>query len=174
MSLLIVVRGNSGSGKSTVARALQQEFAGVWIEQDNFRRTILGESGNYSPLAVALIEQSAALALLHGRTVIADGMFNAGRYSESFQRLRAGHAGPSHFYAYDLTFDETLRRHATRTQKQADFGEKQMRGWYHGWDPLHGIEEQRITAEESLAETVARIRHDVRGRFGPAGSRGAG
>lgn len=163
MSLLIVVRGNSGSGKSTVARALQKEFSGVWIEQDNFRRTILGETGNYSPLAAVLIEQSAALALRHGRTVVADGMFNAGKYSESFQRLQAGHDGASHFYAYDLTLEETLRRHATRTQKQADFGEKQMRGWYHGWDPLHGIEEQRITASEDVATTVARILRDVRG-----------
>ncbi|WP_280138642.1 hypothetical protein [Arthrobacter alpinus] len=37
-----------------------------------------------------------------------------------------------------------------------------MRGWYHGWDPLTGIEERPITAEESLAETVARILNDVR------------
>ncbi|SEF04330.1 AAA domain-containing protein [Arthrobacter alpinus] len=72
MSLLIVVRGNSGSGKSSVARALQQELSGVWIEQDYFRRTVLGESGNYSALTVELIEQSAALALNHGRSVIAD------------------------------------------------------------------------------------------------------
>ncbi|WP_139244161.1 AAA family ATPase [Arthrobacter alpinus] len=43
MSLLIVVRGNSGSGKSSVARALQQELSGVWIEQDYFRRTVLGK-----------------------------------------------------------------------------------------------------------------------------------
>ncbi|WP_170835390.1 kinase [Arthrobacter alpinus] len=121
-----------------------------------------GESGNYSALTVELIEQSAALALNHGRSVIADGMFNASKYSGSFRRLQENHAGASHFYAYDLTLEETLRRHATRAHKQADFGEKAMRGWYHGWDPLTGIEERPITAEESLAETVARILNDVR------------
>lgn len=161
MSVLIVLRGSSGSGKSTVARALQKDLGGVWIEQDYFRRTILGERGNYSPLSVELIAQSAALALRHGRTVIADGVFNASIYSETFAALGAGHSGLSLFYAYDLTLEETLHRHTTRPQKQADFDEHSMRGWYHGWDPLHGITERRITAEASCEETVARILQDV-------------
>ncbi|MGO4385706.1 AAA family ATPase [Specibacter sp. RAF43] len=162
MALLIVLRGNSGSGKSTAARALQRELGGVWIEQDYFRRTVLGETGNYTPLTVELIELAAALALSHGRTVIMDGIFNAAKYSEPLKRLRDGHDGPSHFYAYDLTLEETLLRHATRAHKRGDFGEKQMRGWYHGWNPLDGIEEHRITAEESLEETLRRIQGDVR------------
>ena len=161
MSLLIVLRGDSGSGKSTLARALQSELGAVWIEQDYFRRTILGETGNYSPLTVELIERATALTLSHGRTVIADGVFNANKYSASFDALRRGHPGRTLFYAYNLTLEETLTRHATRPDKQADFGEKAMRGWYRGWDPLDGIEQQRITAQESLAETVSRILKDV-------------
>lgn len=163
MSTLIVVRGNSGSGKSTVARALQQELGAVWIEQDYLRRTVLGERGNYSPLTVELIAQSAALALQHGRTVVMDGMFNARTYTGCLAALAAGHAGRSLFYAYDLTLDETLRRHGTRPHKQADFGEKEMRSWFHGWDPLDGIAEQRITVGEGLAETVDRVLRDVHG-----------
>lgn len=163
MSTLIVVRGNSGSGKSTLARALQQELGAVWIEQDYFRRTVLGERGNYSPLTVELIEQSAALALRHGRNVVMDGMFNARKYSDCFTALRTGHPGGSLFYAYDLTLEETLLRHTTRPHKQADFGERQMRSWYRGWDPLDGIAERRITAEESPAGTVERILRDVGG-----------
>ncbi|MBP2413569.1 putative ABC-type ATPase [Arthrobacter stackebrandtii] len=162
MSLLIVLRGNSGSGKSTLALVLQRELGAVWIEQDYFRRTVLGETGNYSPLSVELVEASAALALRHGRTVIVEGMFNASKYSGCFNRLRDGHSGPSLFYAWDLSLEETLRRHATRPHKQAHFGEGAMRGWYHGWDPLQGIEEQRIVADESLEAAAARILADVR------------
>jgi len=161
MAILIVLRGNSGSGKSTVAQALQRDLGAAWIEQDYFRRRILGESGNYSELSVDLIESAAALILGQGRTVIMDGMFNAGKYSRSLRALRDGHGGPSLFYAYDLTLEETLRRHATRPHKLADFGEKEMRGWYHGWDPLEGIAEERITAGESLEATVSRILADV-------------
>lgn len=162
MGALVVLRGNSGSGKSTVARALQRELGAAWIEQDYFRRTVLGETGNYSALSVELIEQAAALALAHGRTVIMDGMFNPRNYSAVLARLRDGHPGPTLFYAWDLTLEETLSRHATRPDKQVDFGEKQMRNWYRGWNPLLGIPEHRITSEESAADTVARIVRDVR------------
>lgn len=163
MGTLIVLRGNSGSGKSTVARALQRELGAAWVEQDYLRRTLLGESGNYSPLSVELVEQSAALILHHGRTVVMEGMFNPKNYSEILVRLRDGHSGRSLFYAWDLSLAETLRRHTTRPDKQADFGEKQMRSWYLGWNPLVGITEQRITAQESVEATVARIVRDVRG-----------
>lgn len=42
---LIVLRGNSGSGKSTVATALREAYGhGVaWVSQDLIRRTILKE-----------------------------------------------------------------------------------------------------------------------------------
>ncbi len=162
MATLVVLRGNSGSGKSTVARALQKELGAVWIEQDYFRRTVLGESGNYSVLSIELLEHSAALALRHGRTVVMEGIFNPKNYSSTFRRLRDGHDGASLFYAWDLSLAETLRRHSTRPDKQVDFGEKQMRSWYQGWNPLEGIPEQRIAAEESAADVVARVMRDVR------------
>ncbi|WP_181034259.1 AAA family ATPase [Arthrobacter sp. GMC3] len=161
MSILIVLRGNSGSGKSAVARALQQELDAAWIEQDYFRRVVLGETGNYSPLSIELIEHAASLTLSRGRTVILDGMFNASTYSEPLVRLRDGHPGPSLFYAYDLTLEETLLRHQSRPHKAADFGEKEMRGWYRGWNPLLGIAEVRILATESLQATVLRVLADV-------------
>lgn len=42
---LIVIRGNSGSGKSTVAKALRETYgSGVaWVSQDLIRRIILKE-----------------------------------------------------------------------------------------------------------------------------------
>lgn len=162
MSTLIVLRGNSGSGKSTVAQALQKELSGAWIEQDYFRRTVLGETGNYSQLSVDLIERTAALVLASGRTLILEGMLNSSMYSRPLRALRDGNPGPNLFYAYELTLEETLRRHATRPHKAADFGERQMRGWFHGWDPLDGIPEQRITAAETADQTLARILTDAR------------
>ncbi|WP_427018760.1 AAA family ATPase [Pseudarthrobacter sp. P1] len=163
MAALIVLRGNSGSGKSTVATILRPLVDGAWIEQDHFRRVILGEAGAYSPLSVDLIEQAAAVCLAGGRTVILDGIFNAAKYSASLGRLRDGHPGPSLFYAFDLSFEETLRRHGQRPGKSSDFGEEEMRGWFNGWDPLEGILEQRITAAESAEGIAQRILADLRG-----------
>jgi len=44
-SRLIVLRGNSGSGKSTTARALRERFGRrlAWVEQDYLRRVVLKE-----------------------------------------------------------------------------------------------------------------------------------
>lgn len=162
VAALIVLRGNSGSGKSTVATMLRPLVDGAWIEQDHFRRVVLGEAGTYTPLSVGLIEHAAEFCLAAGKTVIMDGIFNAAKYSAALRRLRGGHSGPSLFYAFDLSFEETLRRHGQRPGKSSDFGEEEMRGWFHGWDPLEGIDEHRIAPEESAEDIIARILADLR------------
>ena len=60
------------------------------------------------------------------------------------------------FYAFDLTFAETVRRHATRP-KAGDFSAEEMAAWYHGWQPLDFVAEHRITAAEPPEEVVERI-----------------
>ena len=42
---LIVLRGNSGAGKSRIARTLRSRLSGcvAWVEQDYFRRVVLRE-----------------------------------------------------------------------------------------------------------------------------------
>jgi hypothetical protein len=62
-----------------------------------------------------------------------EGIFNAERRSAMLERI-AAQGNHARFYAYDLTFDETVRRHATRPQATA-FTEDEMRSWYDGWQP---------------------------------------
>ena len=56
---LIVVRGQSGSGKSTVAKEIRASFNSptALIEQDYLRRYLLGEKGTTSGNNVGLIEK---------------------------------------------------------------------------------------------------------------------
>lgn len=68
----------------------------------------------------------------------------------------AARCSDSRFFAYDLTFDETVRRHAVRPQV-ASFTVDEMRSWYHGWQPLPFVQEERIDAAESPGQIVARI-----------------
>ncbi|MCZ4556266.1 zeta toxin family protein [Rhodococcus maanshanensis] len=61
-SVLVVIRGDSGSGKSTVARALQYRFGKgecAVVAQDNIRRTILRESDELGGFNITLIEAIA-------------------------------------------------------------------------------------------------------------------
>ncbi|GIE94654.1 AAA family ATPase [Paractinoplanes rishiriensis] len=158
---LVVLRGNSGSGKTTTARELRRRHPGrfVWIEQDNIRRTIIDEDGlAQRPLTVDMIECCARLALAGGRDVIVEGILDAARYGSMLHALHAEH--PSVFCYFALTFDETARRHATRPLADA-FGVQEMARWYRADDRLSDVPEVVIGAEQPLHETARRIQDDL-------------
>ena len=162
--MLVVLRGNSGSGKSTVAAMLQEALDGptAILSQDYFRRSVYREREQESLAHADLLEAAAAHCLRAGHHVILEGIFNVGRYSAMLERT-AARSSDSRFFAYDLTFDETVRRHAMRPQA-ASFTVDEMRSWYHGWQPLPFVQEERIEAAESAGQIVARILGTVFGR----------
>jgi predicted kinase len=155
--ILIVLRGNSGSGKSTLARALRAHlgYGLAWALQDDLRRTLLREPDLPGGATIGLIELTARHALAHGGHVMLDGILDAGRYGEMLARL-AGDCTPSHWYSFDLPFEETLRRHAGRPQA-ADFGEAEMQAWDRPRDLLPGVQETVIAPETSLEAALAQV-----------------
>ncbi len=78
---LIVVRGNSGSGKSAVAKALREAYGrGVaWVSQDLIRRIILKEKDRPAGVNIGLIDQVARYSLDNRYHVVLDGIFYADR-----------------------------------------------------------------------------------------------
>jgi predicted kinase len=155
--VLIVLRGNSGSGKSTVAARLQERLTGrtAVLSQDYFRRVIYNEREQESLAHAELLEVAAAHSLAAGQHVILEGIFNSARYSPMLERVRSL-ADDARFYAYDLTLAETLRRHNSRF-KAAEFTSEELSGWYHGWQPLAFVDERRIGPIDSVETTVNRI-----------------
>jgi predicted kinase len=159
---LIVVRGNSGAGKSTVAAALRDACGrGVaWVSQDLIRRLILREPDRPGGANIGLIDQVARYSLDQGYHVVLDGILYADRYEAMLTGLQRDHRGRSRFYYLDVPLAETLRRHATRPQA-AEFGADQMREWYRPRDLLATVAEQVIPAASTLPETVALILADT-------------
>jgi len=156
---LIVLRGNSGSGKSALAtaiRALRPERTLALVGQDIIRRQILGAGDGVGHPAIGLVDLTARYALEHGYDVVVEGIFNAERYGEMLRRLVADHRGVTRCYLYDLTFEETLRRHATK-DVAGEFGEAEMREWWRGFEPVEGLAESVIGADESLDAAARRI-----------------
>lgn len=155
--MLVVIRGNSASGKTTVARLLQARLAGpvAVLGQDHFRRDVYAEREQESLAHADLLEAAARYCLARNHHVILDGIFHAGRYRPMLHRVAAA-SDEARFYAFDLTFEETVRRHAMRP-KVGDFSAEEMAAWYHGWQPLGFVAEHRITAAESPEEIVERI-----------------
>jgi hypothetical protein len=155
---LVVLRGNSGSGKSSVAAALRAACGpGVaWVSQDLIRRVILKEKDQPGGANIGLIDQVTRYALDHGFHAIMDGIFYADWYETMLAGLHRDHAGLSRFYYLDVGWPETLRRHATRPQA-AEFGPSQMREWYRPRDLLTAVPEQVISETSTLEQTAARI-----------------
>lgn len=155
---LIVLRGNSGAGKSTVAGALREAYGrGVaWVSQDLLRRIILKEKDRPCAANIGLIDQVARYSLDHGYHVILDGVFYADRYESMLAALNRDHRGVSRFYYLDVPLEETLRRHATRPQG-ADFGPDDMRQWHRPRDLLTVIREHVILETSTVRDTVRLI-----------------
>lgn len=155
---LIVLRGNSGSGKTAASHALRHAYGRglAWVSQDLIRRIILKEKDVPGGVNIGLIDQVVRYCLDHGQHVVLDGILYADRYEQMLAGLNRDHLGGSHFYYLDVSLDETLRRHATRPQA-AEFGPDDMRGWYCHRDLLSSIHERIIPETSALEQTVALV-----------------
>ncbi|MFG3441966.1 AAA family ATPase [Nonomuraea sp. NPDC047897] len=156
---LIVLRGNSGSGKTTVAHAARAAHGRrglAIVSQDVVRRDILRERDLPGGTNIGLIDTITRYTLGHGHHVILEGILAASRYGPMLRALRDDHAGRCHFFYLDVPFEETLRRHATRPQSSG-FGPAEMRQWYQAGDLLPGGFEAVVGESSSLAETVRQV-----------------
>ena len=155
---LIVLRGNSGAGKSTVASGLREAYGrGVaWVSQDLIRRIILKEADRPGAANIGLIDRVARYSLDHGYHVVLDGIFYADRYERMLAALNHDHRGVSRFYYLDVSMDEALGRHVTRPEA-AEFGTDEMREWYRPGDLLSVIQEHVIPETSTLQETTSLI-----------------
>ncbi len=168
---LIVLRGNSGSGKTTVAHSLRAAYGRglAWVSQDLIRRLILKEKDVPGGVNIGLIDQVARYCLDRGQHVVLDGILYADRYEQMLAGLRADHLGRSHFYYLDVSMEETFRRHATRPQA-AEFGPDDMRAWYRPRDLLSSIRERIVPESSTLQQTVTLILDETELRKHPSDS----
>ncbi|MEV6293043.1 AAA family ATPase [Streptomyces sp. NPDC051896] len=159
---LVVLRGNSASGKSSIAAGIRDRFGRglALVSQDNLRRIVLRERDRPGAVNIGLIDTVARYALDAGYHVVVEGILYADRYGDMLARLRADHRGPTHGYYLDVPFDETLARHATKPIA-GHVSEADLRDWYRQGDLLPGGVETVIGSDSSLPETVERIMHDT-------------
>ncbi|MGW1600505.1 AAA family ATPase [Streptomyces eurythermus] len=159
---LVVLRGNSASGKSCVANGLREKFGRglALVAQDNLRRVVLREHDRPGAANIGLIDLTARYALDAGYHVVVEGILYADRYGDMLTRLRADHRGPTHNYYLDVPLDETLTRHATKPLADEVDGER-LRDWYRPLDLLPGGIETVIGADSALHETIDRIMLDT-------------
>ncbi|HUR08936.1 MAG TPA: AAA family ATPase [Nonomuraea sp.] len=158
---LIVVRGNSASGKSSVAAGLREKFGRnlAIVGQDNLRRTVLRERDRPGAVNIGLIALTARHALDNGFHVVVEGILYADRYGTMLQDLVRAHRGVSRCYYLDVPYAQTVLRHATRADAEylAQVTADHLRDWYREKDLLPDALETVIDAAGTLDDTVQRI-----------------
>lgn len=159
---LVIIRGNSGSGKTTAAREARRRFGrgAALLEQDYLRRTVLREhdSARIDPVAPAFITATARTALDLGYHVILEGILHTERYATVLHQLIGNHSGPVAVFYLDVSFDETVRRHLHRDEP-IPVTPDEMRTWYTHRDLLDTPGEAVIGETSTLEQTVATILH---------------
>ncbi len=161
-SKLIVLRGNSASGKSTVAAEIRSRHGRglAIVGQDNLRRVVLREHDKPNAANIGLIDLTARYALDHGFHVIVEGILYASHYGDMLTALTADHRGTTRLYYLHVPFEETLRRHATKPQA-TEYGKAEMSAWYRELDLLPDGNEHVITTEASVSATAQLIMTDA-------------
>ena len=158
MHKLIMLRGNSGSGKTTVAKELQKLFGRgtMVLSQDIIRREVLKERDGIDPPALPLIKQMLRYGSENCEVVILEGILIADWYRELFEAAIELYGANIYAYYFDIPFDETVRRHQSRS-KSAEFGAEEMREWWKEKDYLDMIKETTITEDKSKDQIVNEI-----------------
>ncbi len=158
MRKLIILRGNSGSGKSTVAKELQNRLGQntMIISQDEIRRNMLNVKDGEDTPALPLMKELLIYGSRHSEFVILEGIMNREWYKPLFELAIQLYDAEVYAYYFDLTFEETLKRHLTRPKCQ-EFGEEAMRRWWREKDFSDVLNESRITSERDVESIVMDI-----------------
>jgi len=160
---LIIIRGNSGSGKSAVAERLREELEGkvAVVGLDTLRRTILKEPDQLENTdIIGLIEQTVTYSLGKGYTVILEGILSKPKYKEILMKLVDNANYDSHIYYIDVSLEETLKRHKTRPIAD-EVTDEQLTSWYQPKNYLDVPGEIIIDESSSLEDTVKLITDSV-------------
>ena len=160
---VVVLRGPPGAGKSTVSSALLAKLRAengpnrkvAYIEQDYFRKGILGRPGADAIVASKIMEGAIHSATEAGYDCLCEGMLTLPKHGPFIDRLRMKYRAG--FLLVYLTVDlgETLKRHAGR-EKAKYIPSNKIVEWNKLCQPL-GLSCEMVIQNNSLETTVEQI-----------------
>ncbi len=158
MSKVIILRGNSGSGKTTIAKEIQKNFGRntMLISQDVIRRDMLRVKDGENTEAISLMKELLAYGREHSDIVILEGIMYADWYKPLFELAIQLYDTKVYAYYFDIPFEETLKRHQTKPNCN-EFGEEAMRKWWREKDFSDVLKERIITSEKDIQGIVSDI-----------------
>ncbi|KAA0765712.1 kinase [Bacillus sp. SH5-2] len=161
-STLIILRGNSASGKTTIAKELQEHFGQgtLLVSQDVVRRDMLRVHDTMGNLSHDLLFEITKYGKGKCKFVILEGILNSHRYGDMLKELIHYFEGNAYTYYFDLSLVETIRRHNTR-EKRHEFGEDALQKWYNPHDTIEVARETIFTDDLTQKDIFDAILNDV-------------
>lgn len=163
MSKLITIRGNSASGKTTTAKAIQHHYPRgtvMRISQDEIRLGILNVKDRVDNPTSELIKQIAEFGKDRFELIVIEGILGSHIYKEMFISLYESFQRDVHAYYYDISFEETLTRHSQRDLSKV-FGAERMKSWWLEKDVLGFKNETLLTSKQSQDDVIDTIIKDI-------------
>lgn len=135
---LVIIRGNSASGKSTIARIVREKLGEntMFVPQDVVRREMLYVKDRVGNPAINLISKIALYGKEIGYNVVLEGILSKKLYEDVLNNLISQYGDNAYVFYMDVSFNETLRRHNTKP-KRHEYGEEKMREWWLEKDYLN-------------------------------------
>jgi hypothetical protein len=99
----------------------------------------------------------ALTALANGYDVIMDGIYRLEGHDNPLEKLFGGHDGENYIFWFDISLDETAKRHAGR-EKSELFGEKELTEWYYKPTTMGYDFEYAIPENSTIEQTVKLMR----------------
>lgn len=156
-SKLIIIRGNSGSGKTTTGKNLQHHLGHgtLLVSQDTVRREMLKVHDREGNLSIDLIRQIAEYGKDKCEFVIVEGILYKNRYGDMLNKLIQFYNHNTYTYYFNLSFEETVMRHNSRSKKK-EFGEDSLRAWWNPQDYL-GVDGEMILTDDLSQNDVLKL-----------------
>ncbi|MCH5465546.1 AAA family ATPase [Levilactobacillus tujiorum] len=153
MTKLIILRGNSGCGKTTTAQRLREHLGPgcLLISQDVVRRQICHASDRKDNASLQVMADLLAWGVQQDfSTIVLEGILKRNVYGDWLYQLQEQWDGRLILVYFDVSLATTLRRNQ---QKQSPFTAEQVRQWWLGRDVL-GNETMIFDEETRVADQV--------------------
>ncbi len=126
------------------------------ISQDTVRREMLKVLDGADNSAIELLKELLRYGHANNQVTILEGILRTDWYSELFELANQLYGDDILAFYYDVSFEETLKRHQTKPNCH-EFSEKEMRSWWRNKDYSDLLDEITITADESINEIVGKV-----------------
>lgn len=167
MTKIIIFRGNSGSGKSTITKNLESclNKKVLVLEQDLFRHEFIHIPANkdgdkeINDLTIEMILLILKWANNKFDYIIFDGIFSNNRYTVMFEEV-VKMFKDIYAYYFDLPFEETAKRHLTRAKSKL-FTVEEMRSWLKPNNKSTVLNETILTQDMTIEQILDIVLADL-------------